>query len=482
MGLGKGVFAAVAAIALVPAVLAGCDGDDDDQDRQPTASVSRPAPGSISFGDLGDCGTLPRANKWRCGSIEVPWERADPSLGTTEIGFAVKVREQHDRPSAGAIFAVEGGPGYASSGTAGSYKRLFGTLLRRRELVLVDMRGTGRSGPLVCQDLQEGRAPEWIALPECADRLGPRFESYRTAAAADDIDDVRRALGYPRITLYGDSYGTFLAQSYAFRHGEHLNSLVLDSAYPAEGEDPWYPSLVRTGIRAFAIACERSPGCSGDPEALLARLVEFLRGTRGVGSLLDALIGAAYTPPQSYLRIHRAGAALLRGRVAAWSRLTDPGQAVHHRPRRYSRGEELVVGCNDYPMIWDKEASEHQRRRQLERAIRTYDEDAFLPFTPREVALAPEMGYLECLTWPRPTELYESPIPNGAEPPDVPVLVVSGELDDLTTPWEGRVVAEQFPQGRQFVARNVGHVHALYYAGGAAAVEIREFLRDVLGS
>ena len=480
MGLGTGVLATVATIAVGAVAIAGCDGDDAADGPAQPPPASRPDPGSISFGDLGDCRTLPRAPKWRCGSIEVPWERADPSLGTTEIGFAVKAREQHAKPSAGAIFAVEGGPGYASTGTAGSYKRLFGTLLRRRELVLVDMRGTGRSGPLICEDLQTGRAPDWIALPECADRLGARFEAYRTSAAADDIDDVRRALGLRRITLYGDSYGTFLAQSYAFRHGEHLNALVLDSAYPAEGEDPWYPSLIRTGIRAFSTACERSPDCSGDAGALLERLVERLRGTRGVGGLLDALIGAAYTPPQSYLRIHRAGAALLRGDVGPWRRLTDPGQAIYRRPRRYSRGEELVVGCNDYPMIWDKEASEPARREQLERAIRAYDKDAFPPFTPREVALSPELGYLECLTWPRPTELYESPIPDGAEPPDVPVLVVSGELDDLTTPWEGRVVADQFPQGRQFVAPNVGHVHALYYAGGDAAMEIRDFLREAL--
>ena len=99
----------------------------------------------------------------------------------------------------------------------------------------------GRSKPLDCPDLQYGRAPDWIALPACAERLGPRFSSYRTSAAADDIDDVRRALGLGQITLYGDSYGTFLAQSYAFRHPQTLNALVLDSAYPVRGESPWYP-------------------------------------------------------------------------------------------------------------------------------------------------------------------------------------------------------------------------------------------------
>jgi hypothetical protein len=105
----------------------------------------------------------------------------------------------------------------------------------------------GLSDPIICPDAQRGRAPEWIAASECARRLGPRFESYRTSAAADDVNDVRDALGYDEITLYGDSYGTFWAQSYAFRHGETLNALVLDSAYPARGESPRYGSLTRPG-------------------------------------------------------------------------------------------------------------------------------------------------------------------------------------------------------------------------------------------
>ena len=48
-------------------------------------------------------------------------------------------------------------------------------------------------------------------FPQCAQELGPRFSSYRTSASADDVNDVRRALGLARITLYGDSYGTFLS-------------------------------------------------------------------------------------------------------------------------------------------------------------------------------------------------------------------------------------------------------------------------------
>jgi pimeloyl-ACP methyl ester carboxylesterase len=138
------------------------------------------------------------------------------------------------------------------------------------------------------------------------------------------------------------------------------------------------------------------------------------------------------------------------------------------------------VGCNDYPMIWDKEASEPERRAQLEEAIREYDPDVLAPFSPREVALSSDFGYLECLTWPQPTERYEPPVPPGAEPPRAPVLVVAGEMDDVTTPHEGRVVADLFPDSTFFEERNAGHTQALYYYQGPSAVEIRRFLRDAL--
>lgn len=94
--------------------------------------------------------------------------------------------------------------------------------------------------------------------------------------------------------------------------------------------------------------------------------------------------------------------------------------------------------------------------------------------------MSDDFGYLECLTWPRPTGRYEPPVPPGAEAPDVPVLVVAGEMDDVTTPHEGEVVAELFPDSEYFEARNAGHVAALYDSKSPPAVEMRRFLRSAL--
>ena len=467
-----GVRALMAGVIVVAALaLGGCSDDEPAAEGETTAeSVERP--------ELGACGPEVRPRHFRCGSLEVPLEREDPSMGSIDVRFAVREHRDPDAPPALPIFAVEGGPGYGSMGSAGTYVKLFGDLLDEHDLVLVDMRGTGRSKVIDCPDLQTGRTPDWIGVASCARKLGDSYDSYRTAAAADDIDDVREALGYDRIDLYGDSYGTFLSQSYAFRHGETVKSLILDSAYPVRGESGWYPSLIPTGVRSLEIACDRDPECTGDAGERLERFVEELRAThQDVGPLIAELGSAGNGPPESYLLIDHAIREYLAGNQERYERATGEARTGWGKPQVYSHGQELAVSCNDYPMIWDKEADEPTRRDQLDQEIRDYDRDAFAPFNPREVALG-DVTYLECLTWPPPGPLYEPPADPDAPSPTMPTLVISGELDDVTTPEEGRMVADDFADSEHFIARNAGHVASLYDYDSPPARKIREFFRE----
>ncbi len=464
-------IAAVVGLAALAAGVSGCGG----------ASYEVP---SLSLGELKPCGDLPIPDGYRCGSIRVPFERQDDLLGKTTVGFAVRPRNDTSKPSQGAIFAVEGGPGYSSTGTATAYQHLFRGLLDTRDLVLVDQRGTGRSDPIDCPDVQQGKGPELITFPECARRLGERTDSYRTEAIADDIDDVRKALGYDQITLYGDSYGSFLAQSYAYQHRAHLNALVLDSTYPLAGESGWYPSIPRTGVRLMSLACERSEKCSGDAGNRLQRLVDHLRDTgRDVGALIDAITTAGEGPDAAryFLDIDEAGRALLNGDPKPWRKLTDEGKPAYHHPRFYRRATEMAISCNDYSLLWDPDATEEERRAQLEQAIRNRSRNSFGPFTPREIALSSELAYLYCITWPEPTSNYEPPKPPDSKPPNVPTLVVSGEFDDITTPHEARLVADEFPNSTLYTARGAGHVSSLYDGRSPEAREIRRFIREHTG-
>jgi len=135
------------------------------------------------------------------------------------------------------------------------------------------------------------------------------------------------------------------------------------------------------------------------------------------------------------------------------------------------------VSCNDYPMLWDKAAGGQQRRRELRSAVAAYPPREFAPFSPAEVALDSTAGYLECLRWPRPSRFYEPPAPPNAPSPRMPTLVISGELDDVTSPAEGAAVAADFAHARQRVVRNGGHVPSLY--GGRYPA--RDWVRDFLG-
>ncbi|MSO40881.1 MAG: alpha/beta fold hydrolase [Solirubrobacterales bacterium] len=440
------------------------------------SSLRDDEPSAASSVRLGGCpGTA--LSGFRCGRLTVPFERADPGLGTTPIAFAMRPRSDRSRPSLGTIFAAEGGPGYSSTGSASEYVATFGKLLNRRALVLVDQRGTGMSRALHCPGSQAAKVSDQVILARCAAELGPRFESYRTSAGADDLAAVRRALGLGRIVLYGDSYGTYLAQSYAYRHGKTLKALVLDSAYPTSGESPWYPSGPRTGLRSLKLSCARSPKCHGDARARLGRAVHKLRKTRrGAVPLADLIWSAGYTPPQGYLKVNNAVSGLSRGDSKLYDRLTKGGGGGYGAVKAYSHAEEMVVSCNDYPMLWKKDASEPQRRLQLKRSIAAYPAKRFAPFTPAEIARSIFINYRYCLTAPAPGPFYEPPQAAGAKAPGAPVLVVSGEMDDVTTATEGRYTAQPFPHARQFIPPNAGHVNALYYPRGPAARKIRAFV------
>ena len=132
-----------------------------------------------------------------CGSIDVPLDRADPGAGTIPIFFAL-VKHSAPGPAIGTVLASEGGPGFSSTAATPFYADLFAPLLDRRDLLTIDLRGTGRSGAIDCPDLQHGVGDPVSALRACGTQLGGAAELYGSGDRADDIEAVRAALGIPR--------------------------------------------------------------------------------------------------------------------------------------------------------------------------------------------------------------------------------------------------------------------------------------------
>lgn len=380
---------------------------------------------------------------------------------------------------------VEGGPGFASTNfdTAKSVGAVFAPLLERRELVLIDQRGTGASQPLLCGALQKGRIPLQLATAECANQLGPRAAGFTSAESAADIEAVRLALGLQNVVLYGDSYGTLLEQAYAVRYGANLDGLILSSAYPAD--DPFWRTLYPAGVRALRLQCDRDPDCHGNGAA---RFREVLRRFLGSGARVDDLLGflldnGGTWAPYSYRNLNQATAAFLGGDKRPLLRLIEPGPPGHGDVSYYSAGMAEAVECNDYPVPWDRAAPHAQRVEQLNAAIQAFPRRRmFAPLTVREWMYQQGLDLVDsCLGWPPPTAPMEPPVPAGASmPAGLPTLVLAGEYDDITSVAEARQVAGRFPSARLAIVRSRGHASELYFPFKSPATpEIRRFVRGL---
>jgi pimeloyl-ACP methyl ester carboxylesterase len=153
----------------------------------------------------------------------------------------------------------------------------------------MDQRGTGGSGAIDCPALQEGVGDYADAAGDCAESLAGAANAYGTAAAADDLAAILDALDVPRVVVYGDSYGTYLAQVFAIRHPDRTAAVVLDAAYD-DAFDPFARDAAAALERSWATLCRRAGTCAGIVEeiAALARRLERrpLVGT-GVDSAAD---------------------------------------------------------------------------------------------------------------------------------------------------------------------------------------------------
>ena len=254
------------------------------------ASFAAVAPGSAGAAvDRHPCRDAPPGT--RCGSITVPLDRSGAVRGRIKIEFERYLRRDRTRPAAGTMLAIEGGPGYSTTDSRAGYLTLLAPLRARRDLLLVDLRGTGLSGPLDCPALRRTVKDYVRRAGPCAREIGARRDFYGTHAAVDDVAAVLDALRIGRVDLYGDSYGTFAAQAFAVHHGDRLRSLVLDGAYPVTGTDPAFSDLAEATQRALRLVCARRASCATrgeDPIAVVGRLVARVRAGAVTGSGRDA--------------------------------------------------------------------------------------------------------------------------------------------------------------------------------------------------
>jgi pimeloyl-ACP methyl ester carboxylesterase len=461
----------------------------------PAAAIGPAAPVAAAVGDV-VIEPCPNAPRDRCGTIEVPLSWDDPALGEPlTVRFRVFARTDPAAEPETPIVAMEGGPGYGSIGSNAAYRFLFAPLLRSRDLILMDQRGTGGSGAIDCPALQRGEGPYAAAVAACADQLGIAANAYGTAAATDDLAAILDALGVERVVAYGDSYGTYIAQTFAIRHPERVESLVLDAAYD-DRYDPFTRDAAAALARSFDTMCDRAGTCRGILEDI-GRAARKLDRQPLVGTGVDSR-GHAYrvrlTGPTFaqllydatykftiYRDIPAALEAWERGDEAPLLRLVAEdlvGFGGGGNPRYWSEGAYAAIACHDYPTIWDRSVSIGERRAQLQAAIDALAPDAFAPFPlgtylrmPYEVQIV-----RGCLRWPA-LGPGDAPMPTLGPHPDLPVLVLNGEFDVTTPLVNGMDAAAAWPNATFVALANEIHVTALYDYERCASRIVRRFVR-----
>lgn len=236
---------------------------------------------------------VPRSDRVTCGVLTVPEDRNRPRQSQVRLAVAI-LHPEEPQPSAAPLLFVSGGPGDAALPDVEGFLQT--PFVTDRDMILVDLRGTGASKPsLACPEVvaslfgaatgdRKARAAYLGQLRACRDRLedeGVDRRAYDYEAMSADLADLRRALGIAEWNVYGISNGGRLALELVRRHPQGVRSVVLDAALAPDGN--FFTELWPHGARAIDLlfsACNAQPTCTEAHPDLEKRLFDFVEQAR----------------------------------------------------------------------------------------------------------------------------------------------------------------------------------------------------------
>jgi pimeloyl-ACP methyl ester carboxylesterase len=386
-----------------------------------------------------------RVEGW-CGHVVAPLDPLRAHGRTIRLHVAVLPATR--RPAAGALFYLEGGPGGAATSSAIRVNALFAQVGRNRDLVMVDQRGTGGSNPLACpRRYVPGTDAEAVAdyVRSCLTGIDTDPRLYTTSVAADDLETVRRRLGYGRIDVYGGSYGATLAQAYARRYPGSVRSVVLDS-----GSLP--------DVRIYDVAARNAEHAL---DALLARCAAVPTCKRAYPNSKRQLRDLLARPPR---RVSLpSGRVVLRPNDIAWtvdwlSETPANAALIPFAVDAAAHGDYTTLAATHVAQLGGSNLEPLARLVPFWVIICT---EPWAAFDPVESA----RSYLTSAALERARVFRRvcRVVPKGrvateaGEELRVPVLLLAGSADPLDPPKNLRGWRRLYPHGRLVVVRGGGH-------------------------
>jgi pimeloyl-ACP methyl ester carboxylesterase len=412
---------------------------------------------------LNDCQVQGVASKAKCGTYDVFENRATKKGRKITLKIVV-IPATSDKREPDPFVYFSGGPGGSATQDARGFALAFPQILAHRDMLFVDQRGTGGSHPLDCKfydasDLQTmlGYFFPLEEVKKCREQLETNsdLKLYTTTIAADDMDEIRAALGYERLNLFGGSYGTRAALTYLKRHPQHVRTATLQGVSPTDHFMPSdFPVQTERALQGVLSECvadkacgEAFPNIKEETQSVLAALikgpveVEVQRpgSSDRVKVKLSRNLAAEAIRYMLYSPVAATRVPLVLHLAAQGNYVPLAQAAIRYRMNLVgglSNGMYLSVTCaEDLPWI---KPGEGERM-----AANTFLGDYRL----RQQREA-------CTLWPR-GEIerdYAQPVKS-----DLPVLILTGEWDPVTPPANGDRVAKTLINSLHIVVPHGAH-------------------------
>ncbi len=394
-----------------------------------------------------------------CADIERPVNPAQPDGEKLAIKVAV-ISSLSPDPKPDAFTVINGGPGGSSIEFYVDQARAFRAILRERDIVVIDQRGTGVSNPLDCPKLEAlntlfDETQIAAATDACLAQLPSDPRYFTTSIAVQDLEAIREALGYAQLNVYGVSYGTRVAQHYLRRYPDSVRTLVIDGVVPhdlALGPGAAI-NAQRTLDRLFA-RCASTPECHAaypDLPQSFARLSSRLREHRVTVQLAHPVSGKIESLDLGY--------AHLMTTIRMLSYATETVSLIPLIIDQAERLENYIpIAANALRII---SSLSDAIRLGMHNAVVCAEDLPFLENVDYAELRATYMGsdqvqalQIICERWPR------GPIDTDFREPlqsSVPTLILSGEEDPITPPLYGEQVAQALPNSLHLVGAGQGH-------------------------
>ena len=409
------------------------------------------------------------------GYLAVPESRDVPHSREIHMGFTI-VSSYSDDPLPDPVVIIPGGPGFGASAfiVPITGNKTFQNILQNRDLVLVDPRGSGFSYPSICDNLntEEFRFrsifssdDEKIALLEeeitaCAEAIADSdldVLAYNSVEVAHDLETLRRTLGYEKWNIRGHSYGTRFGMTLLQQYPYSVRSAVFSGLVPLFNHNDMTEENLSRSLRLLFEKCEDDTDCNEAFPSLKSDFTHLLKRLK-----IDPI------PVPDYVTTGFSGDAyfittnvLLDG---LFSLLYEKNGIevvpliIHH----LARGNDWIAQSMSVPLANQFSAMKNDVNLIISNNDAEHDPDFRSSLVPDELTellryyfQGQHANSLNSY-WPviRGTKQLPKEVWNQT---NIPVLLISGELDPVTPPGYADSLSEYFANGVHHVISGSGH-------------------------